>query len=201
VNVSIVSSTPAVARVSPNSTTPGTDTIIVFVPNGQNFISYYVQGIEGQTGTVTITGQASGFTNGTTTATIVQAAVEIHGVPTSISDTAADVPFYAQVGVGNGINSQLSYVQNVRPGIAGGGLTATLTSSAPAFGTLFTQAGGAGSPRSVLIPSGLYYSPTSIGSGGVGFRPLAQGNTTVTVDVTGFTRMSTTGNRAVTVTP
>lgn len=201
VNVTIFSSNPGVALVSANSTTPGTDTVVVFVPNGSTSITYYVQGVEGQTGTVTITGRASGFTQATTTATIVQAGVEIHGVPTSIAAGAPDAAFYAQVGVPNGTNTNLSYVQNVRPGIAGGGLTATMNSSTPAVGTLTTQAAGTGTPRSVTIPSGLYYSPTAITGGGVGFRPLTPGNTAVTVDVVGYLRMSTFGNRAVTVTP
>lgn len=202
VNVSIFTSNPAVALVSPNATTPGSDTIIVFIPNGQSVIGYYVQGVEGQTGTVTITGSASGFTNGTTTATIVQPGVEIHGVPTSIAAGALDAAFYAQVGVPNGTNSQLSYVQNVRPGIPGDSLTATMSSSAPSVGTFFSQVFGVGTPQSVKIPRGLYYSQTFISAtGGIGFRPLTAGNTTVTVDVPGFLRMSGTGNRAVTVTP
>jgi hypothetical protein len=200
VNVTIFSSNPGVALVSPNFTTPGTDTIVVFVPNGTTTITYYVQGVEGQTGTVTITGQASGFTNGTTTATIVQGGVEIQNVPTSIAVGAQPVAFYAQVGVANGTNSNLAYVQYVRPGIAGGGLTATMNSSVPSVGTLFTQAAGAGTPRTAVIPSGLYYSPTSITpTGGIGFQPVAPGSTTVTVDVPGFLRMTVFGNRSVTV--
>jgi hypothetical protein len=190
-----------VALVAPNSTTPGSDTIVVFVPNGSSSFGYYVQGVEGQTGTVTITGQASGFTNGTTTATILQPGVEILGLPTSIAAGAADVAFYAQVGVPNGIGSGLAYVQNVRPGIPGGALTATMISATPSVGTLLTLGGGVGSPRSVTIPTGFYYSPTTIGNGGVGFRPLAVGSTTVTVDIPGFLRMTLSGNRGVTVTP
>ena len=200
VNVTVFTSNPGVALVSPNSTTPGTDTIIVFVPNGQSSFGYYVQGVEGQAGTVTITGQASGFTNGTTTAPIVQPGVEIHGLPASILAGAADVAFYAQVGVGNGTNTNLSYVQNVRPGIPGGALTVMMTSTTPSVGTLVTQSGGIGANQNVTIPSGLYYSPTSIGpSNGIGFRPLFAGSTTVTVDVIGFRRMSAFGNRVVIV--
>jgi hypothetical protein len=35
---------------SPTATTPGTSSITVNVPNGQTSFSYYVQGLEGQTG-------------------------------------------------------------------------------------------------------------------------------------------------------
>ena len=65
VTMRIASSNPAVALVSPNATTPGTAFIDVPVADLNSGANYYLQGVEGATGTVTITASAPGFTSGT----------------------------------------------------------------------------------------------------------------------------------------
>ena len=197
VTVTLTSSDQAVALLSPDGVTPGAGSINVPVANGTSFFYFRVQGVEGQTGTVTITAAAAGFSNGTTTATVVPPAVELQGVPSSTTTLSGPTPFYAQVGLPNGNNTGLSVVQSVRAG-APGPLTVTVTSSVPAVGTLVVTA-GPGSPQTVQIPVGQYYSPTSVASGGVAFRPLSIGSTVVAVNIPGFIQMITNGVRTVTV--
>jgi adhesin/invasin len=141
INVVVKSSNPGTVLVSPNATTPGTDSIIIAVPvNGTSF-SYYVQGVENATGTATIRATASGFTDGTATATVVQPAVDvIFLVATGSAATAADDPFQVRVGYANSpTNSAMSVEQSVRAG-ATGPLTVTIQVTDSTFGLLKTTA-------------------------------------------------------------
>jgi hypothetical protein len=45
--------------------------------------------------------------------------------------------------------------------------------------------GGTGATRTALIVSGFYYTPTSVVTGGVGFRPVAAGTTSVVATAPG----------------
>jgi hypothetical protein len=192
----IASDNPGVVLVAPDASTPGTASIDIPVTTGIANVSYYIQGVDGTTGTAVITASAPGFVDGPATATIVQPAVEIAGLPASLSAAAAITPFYVQVGLANSNQTALQSIQNVR---AGSSLTATLTSGTPAVAQLTTLA-GSGASETVTIPAGLYYSPTSVATGGVAFDGLTPGNTAVTVSIPGFATMnSSTVN--VTVTP
>ena len=78
-----------------------------------------------------------------------------------------------------------------------GAITVSFTSSVPATATL-VDATGTGSPRTAQIVSNLYYTPTSgPAQGGVAFRPLVAGSTSVSASVPGFLTMTTSGNRVV----
>ncbi|MFN8647814.1 MAG: hypothetical protein U0104_13680 [Gemmatimonadales bacterium] len=202
VTVTLTSSDSTILKLAPNATTPGSASIQVPLANGQTSFSYYVQGMEGISSatTVTVTAVASGFTNGTTGITVDQPAVEVQGLGGSYTGGGADVNFYAQVGVANTQNSNLARAQVVRAG-APAALTASFTSSLPAAGTLVDST-GVGTPRTAQISAGgtVYYTPTGgPAQGGVAFRPLAAGNTTVSVSIPGFLTMTTAGNRVVTV--
>jgi len=202
VTVTLTSSDSTILKLAPNSTTPGSGSIQVPLANGQTSFSYYLQGMEGISSatTVTVTAVAAGFTNGTTGITVDQPAVEIQGLGGTYTGGGADVNFYAQVGVANTQNSNLARVQVVRAG-APAPLTASFTSSAPAAATLVDSA-GVGTPRTAQIANGgtVYYTPTGgPAQGGVAFRPLAPGSTTVSVAISGFLTMTTSGNRVVTV--
>ena len=87
-------------------------------------------------------------------------------------------------------------MQNVRAG-APGPLTVTLTSGTPAVGTLVTSA-GSGATRTVQIPIGLYYSPTSVATGGVAFNVLLGGTTVVSASIPNLIQ-TTSAVRTVTV--
>jgi hypothetical protein len=202
VNVVIRSSAPGVARVAEDANTPGTDSVVVFVDDGQQYFYYYIQGMEGQTGTVTTTARASGFTDGTAPLNVVTPAVHIVnlGGSYSLSQAPDSIPFYTQVGIPYADNQYLSEAQAVRAG--GTALTVTLTSSQPAVADLVTPSQPSGnSSVTVQIPVGLYYSPTTVATGGAALKKKSQGTTVVTSAITGFITAIVEGNRSVTINP
>jgi len=192
--LTITSSDPSTVVVSPDDQTPGTASIDIQMAAGSNGFSFYVQGIEGATGTATLTATASGFLNGTTTITAVQPGIVLAGPPTTATAGGADIDFYALVGTPSGNSVS---VQNVRPG--GSGVTVTATSTNTAAGALVTQTQSGASVTAVVLP-GLYYTPTSFGAGGFAFDPVAPGQTTVSVSAPGFITQPT-GAVVVTVNP
>jgi cold shock CspA family protein len=174
VTVHIESSDPAVALVSESATSPGAAAVDIFVPDGQGYAYYTIDGVT--EGTATITATASGFTAGGGTVFVVHPALQLSGLPGSLTTQAADYPFSVMVGVPHPTQSYLWEVQNVAPG---GGLVATVTNANPAAAQL-TTAGGSGQSVMVEIPAGLYYSET------VWFDPLGVGETTVEASIPGF---------------
>jgi hypothetical protein len=58
-----------------------------------------------------------------------------------------------------------------------------------------------GASVTVPIQPGLYYSPTTVETGGAAFKELAQGTTVGSGAIGGFITLSVDGNRTVTVTP
>jgi len=182
VTVHILSSDPAVALVSPDNKTAGTGSIDVFIANGQTGASFYVQGMEGNTGTVTFTATATGFSEGNTTVTVVQPAVSI-SLSASSTTLSANSPFYVYVGIPYANNAGVYPYQAVRAG--GPTLTATLGSSDPTVGQLTTAIATGGSVTVDITP-GQYYSPNTVANGGVEFDPLASGTTTVSATIPGY---------------
>ena len=187
VNVQITSANPAVALVSPNATSPGTASITIPVNAGNSSFSYYVQGVEGATGNVTITASVPAYTDGTTTTTIVQAAIDLLGVNTTTTTLTANDEFMVRIGIPNGSNQFLSVEQLIRAG--GTALTATITSSAPAVGQL-VWSGAPGGSALVTINPGESRSPSTVATGGVALDPLTVGATTVSASIPG--RIATT---------
>jgi uncharacterized repeat protein (TIGR01451 family) len=182
VTVHIASSAPGVLLVSPDANTPGTASIDVAVPNGTSGLTYYVQGVEGQTGTASVTASAPGFIDGGNAWTVVQPGVVITGLSSSTTTTSADDAFYAWIGIpsGTGVTTQA-----LRAGATA--VTVTLTSGAPAVGALTTTVGSSGT-ATVQIAAGQYQSVTGGGTvaGGVSFHPLSVGSTMVAVAIPGF---------------
>jgi hypothetical protein len=198
VDVMIKSSSPSVALVSPNASTPGTDSIIVSLANGATGFGYYVQGVPGATGTVSISARANGFTDGSATATVVRPALRIDGLLATTNTSAVDDPFQVSLGIPNAQATDLQQYQVVSAALAGP-VTFTVTSSNPAVGQLVTLADTAGTVT-VDIPVGGYTSSSSVAAGGVAFRPLAPGATTVSASNALFVTVDT-GVRIVTVNP
>jgi Bacterial Ig-like domain (group 1) len=198
--VVVKSSAPSVALVSPDASTPGTDSIVFVVPDRQQYFYYYVQGVPGQTGTVTVTARGTGFTDGSAPLNVVQPAVGVYNLPSSVSLSSGtdSVAFYAEVGIPTSGNQYMSEVQQVSAGT--GAFVVTLTSSTPAVGELVTST-SRGATVTVQIQPGVYLSPTTVVSGGVAFKKLTQGSTVVTSSMTGLITLSAEGNRTVTVNP
>jgi hypothetical protein len=198
VDVVIKSSNPSVALVSPDFSTPGMDSIIISLAEPATGFSYYVQGVPGATGTVSISARANGFTDGSATATVVQPALRIDGLTTTTDTSAIDDVFQVSLGIPNAQATDLAQYQNVSAALAAP-LTFNVTSSDPAVGQLVTAADTAATVT-VDIPVGTYRSGTSVAAGGVAFRPLAPGSTTVSASNALFLTVDT-GVRTVTVNP
>ena len=185
VTVNLSSSDPAIL-LAPDASTPGTQTLQVPVANGVQSVGFYVQGFEGRTTGLTgsITAQATGFVDGTTGASVVPAAIDLQGVPATMASGAPDASIYARVGVPVAGNASLTQVQNVRPGIAGGGLTINFSTSNVNAASLIQGTQPAGPTQTLQIPAGVYYTATSIASGGVGLRRVSAGNSSISVSST-----------------
>jgi len=197
VNVVVKSSNPGVALIAANDSTPGTDSTVIFIPDGQTFAYYWVQGVDSASGTPIITVSANGFVDATTSVTIVQPGVQIGSVPTSMTSGAADVIIYAYVGIPNAGNTGLNAYQARRPG--GAPLQITFTSSNPAAATL-VNSGGTGVTRTVAIGARAYTTASSVATGGVALRPVAVGSAIISTSTPGFIAQ-TTASAPVNVTP
>ena len=195
--VKIWTTNSAVALVAPDAVTPGSDTIRIFVPNGQTYVNYYVIGVDSAAGTPVIYTTANGFGQGSATAAVVQPIVELYGIGTTQTAGGADNPFYAEVGIPYASSPQTLWQAQAR---AAGkpALGVTFTSSNAAAGTLVTTSLVAASVNAAIGP-GTYYTPTSVAGGGAAFRPLTPGTTTVSASIPGFTQTTNAAGETVTV--
>jgi hypothetical protein len=181
--IRITSSNPDVVLISPNATTPGTAFIDVTVNQGASFFTYYVQGVEDTSGTVTVTAMAPGYTDGTETVTVRQPALDIIFLPSTTTVGAANILFEVRIGVPNAGFTAYTAEQAIRAG--GLAVTATVTTSAPGVAQLVTTA-LTGGTVTVVIAGGQSRSPGTVALGGVAFHPLALGTTNVGATIPGF---------------
>ena len=197
--VTLTSSNPAVMRVSPDASTEGQGSIRIRLENGITGFSYYIHGMEGQTGGVTLTASAPGFSDDSATVEVVAPALELVSVPSSISSLAPNVDFRVRVGLlaGQSGTSFISPTQEVRVG--GRPVEATVTNSASGVARLTTLAGSAQS-WTITVPAGQSTSPTTVATGGIAFDPIAPGTTEVAARAAGFTPAASATQTA-TVTP
>jgi hypothetical protein len=200
ISVVVRSSNPAVLRVARLATDIATDSIIIPLANGVTGFSYFVAGVEGATGAVTIDALAPNYTAAQTTGTVVTPRLDVSGLVVSRAAGGADDPFVVRVGIPNAGNTALSSLQNVRAGSSG--LTVTLTSTDPAVGVFVTTPLTAGTVT-VTIAAGVSSTPSTVATGGAAFRYLTAGTTTVTPSgPAGIIAVSgTAGAPVVTVTP
>ena len=194
VTVTLTSSDPTTALVSPDASTAGQASVQVRIPDGTSSFGFYVQGVEGATGSVTVTATAQGFINGTNTISVEQPGIMLVGLVSTTTASAADDDFYAYVGVraGAGVSAQ-----NVRAG--GSQVVVTATSSNPTTARLVTSGQAGASIISVIAP-GFYYTPFGAAAGGLSLDPLAQGDTNVSVTAPGFITQQA-GTQTVTINP
>jgi len=180
--------------VSPNATTAGAASIDLNIPNGTGNYSFWVQGVEGTTGTVTVTATASGFLDGVASMTVVQPGVILASLPSSLASAAANAALSAYVGVPSG--STVS-VQNVRAGSPG--VVVTVTSSNVGAAQLVTQSTSGASVTATIAPE-RYYTPSTLATGGLYIDPVAAGQTTIGVTALGFIAQPL-ATQTVTITP
>ncbi len=186
VTVRVSSSQQGVALVAPDAATPGTSFIDVVVPNGSSTFSYYVQGVEGQTGAPAITASAPGFTDGSSTVTVLQPALDIIFLSTTTTTLSPNNAFQVRIGYPNANNTGLAGEQVLRAG--GTARTATVSNSNGAVGQLFFQ-GGAASSGLLVIGLQQSRSPSPASAGGVEFSATGTGTATVSATIPGFLAM------------
>ena len=182
----IVSSDPTTVLLSRDAVTPGAPSIDISLNAGASSFSYYVQGLEGRSGTVTVTASAPGYTDGTATATVRGTALDIIFLGTSSTTLNPDVPFAVRIGVINTLGTGYTAEQAIRAG--GSAVTASLTTSNPAVGQLVTSVGSGGS-ATVVIGVGQSRSPGTVATGGVAFDPQTAGTTSVVAAIPGYTAL------------
>jgi hypothetical protein len=190
VTLRLTSSDPQVLLLSPNAQTEGTAFIDIPIANGNSGFNYYAHGLEGTTGTVIVTAQAPGFTDGTNSATVVEPAFDIVGLNANTSVGATDDPFQVRVGVPTGVpgGEYMWYEEALRAGAAP--LTVTVDNRDGAVAQLIWDPSGGGPEPAqsvtVTIQPGNSRSASSVANGGVAFDPLAAGSTTVTSAIPTF---------------
>ena len=182
VTVRITSSDPNVLLVSRNATTVGAAFVDILVANGQTDATYYIHGVEGTRGAVTLTATAPGFTQAQGTATVGETALQLIGLPATTTSLTTDTPFYVYVGVLNTAGNIAAF-QAIRTGAQSVTITVSHTNTTVAR---LTTAAGSGQTRTVTIAAGQTNSPTSVATGGVAFDPIAAGSTTVNATAGGF---------------
>lgn len=199
VSVVVRSADPSRARVARLATDVATDSIVIPVANGVTSFSWFVAGVEGTTGTSSISAAVPAFTGAAVTATVVTPMLDVSGLVTSRQAGQADDPFTVRIGIPNAGLTALSATQNLRAGA--NPLVVTVTSSAPAVGTLVTTPLTAGSVT-VSIAAGTATSAATVATGGVAFRYLTAGTSVVQPAAPGIVAVTgTTGVVTVTVTP
>ncbi|MHC1725307.1 MAG: PKD domain-containing protein [Syntrophobacteraceae bacterium] len=182
--------------VSPNATTAGTSFIDVFVPDGQTTFAFYVQGINGVTGNVTLTASNAAFADGTATVEVVPAVLQIMNLSTSTTAGAADDPFQVRTGYVHSNGTSFRYA----PVSPAGPIHVLLTSSNEAVGLLRTAAEYL-SQVTVDVQPNTYDSPATVIAGGVAFDPLSDGTTMVSASSIGFNNAWSQASTTVTVAP
>jgi hypothetical protein len=153
------------------------------VTAGSTFFSFWVQGVEGATGTAVVTASAPGFTDGTGSVDVRPAAFEISGLSTSLNTASPLNAFAVRVGYRNQpTDTYLWTTQGVRAGADS--LTVTVASSSPAVAQI---ARGAERGSSLQLKIGPGSSSTATGTiNGFSLETLTAGSTNVTASIPGL---------------
>lgn len=186
VTIRLESSDPGLLLLSPGASTAGTGVIDVFVGGGSGGTGFYISGMEGRTGTATITASATGYDAAANTVEVAPPAVVILFLQAAQSATGANDPFVAAVGALNVSGTHIYTEQVVRAG--GTPITIDIANSDATVAQLVT-AGGTAQVVSVTIAVGQRRSPATLGGGGIEFDPLAPGQTSVVASGAGLVQV------------
>ncbi|MBI1817014.1 MAG: thrombospondin type 3 repeat-containing protein [Deltaproteobacteria bacterium] len=171
--------------VSSAHDTPGTSSITLRIPavnpplwNWPPLASdyFWVQGVEGTSGTCQLQATAAGYLVATATVDIVTPGIAIQLLDSAIATTAPNAAFQLYVGIpyASGSDFYIATTQEARAG--GPGITVTVTNSNALAAQLWSPISPSPAQQvSVLIPSGNFWNS----GGGLQFDPLAAGTTTV----------------------
>jgi hypothetical protein len=182
VTVTVTSSAPNILLVSTDPAVEGEDSVGITMPNETTFLAFTVQALENVTGTAIVTLSAPGFTSATMEVRVRPSGIEVHGLPTSISEGAPDATgWYVMTGLPSLDFSFLEQIQVVRAGSPGFVIRlANSTAQAAQLGS--DEPAATGQVVFKPIRPGIYYTQEIPGGTpyGLRFDPLAVGTTTVT---------------------
>ena len=196
VTATVESLDPGLFLITNHTDSVGAASIDFDVADGASTFDYWLQGMDDVVGTGTLVVSAPGFVPDTVTVNVVQPAVEVSGLTTSLNTFSLDDAFTVRVGVPNSSHSFLTSVQERRPG--GDTLWATITSDTAAVGVIVTQSGTAPTGRVAIAPT-RSSSESSVATGGAAFDALSAGMTNVSVTIPNFIDTLGTSTRTVTV--
>ncbi len=185
IDVTVSSSDESLALVCPDATTVGSGSITLHIDDGRTAASFYVQGIDGVTGNTYFLAAAPGFNDGSMLVEVVEPAVRITSLSSTITTLSEPDEFQVSVGIPSSDNSAIYQYQYVSVNGDDTGLSATLENSSSEVARLAT-ASDSGQQVTVAIAEGMSHSPATVASGGVRLEPLSSGITTVTVSVPDF---------------
>jgi hypothetical protein len=183
--------------LAPDATTAGTSFIDLFIADGSTSANFYVQGINGVTGDVTLTATTPLFPTSTLDVELVQGVIDIHSLITTTTAGAVDDPFRVRTGYihSNGVTFRYAPVS------AGDApLLVLLTSSDTAVGEVKTLV-EIGASATIEIDSNQFDSPSTVASGGIAFDPIATGSTSISAEVIGFDNSWSGSVETITVNP
>jgi hypothetical protein len=189
VTVRVASSDVGRALVSDDAGTVGAAFVDLVVPDGSTTADFFIQGVAGAAGAVTLTATHASFVDDDVAVDIVTPALNLAGIITShatdsFTPIAAD-PFSVRVGVSNG-SGGLLWEQEVAAGA--GPLEVTAASSNIAVAQVADAVSSAAS-RTVSIDEGSSSSPLTVAAGGVQleFSPPTKGTTSISASAVGCT--------------
>jgi hypothetical protein len=183
ITVRVESADSSIVRVSSSPDSAGRPFVDINVPNGTTQVGFRVHGLDDTTGAVLINVSAPGFVPIDGTANILQPAVEIRNLATTIDVSDPPDAFVAAVGLPDGALSTVPYVQARRAGAPP--LVVTIVSSDSSAADMVTLA-GYGDTVTVEIQAGQYFSAATVAAGGVALRGVGSGQTIASVDIPGF---------------
>ncbi|MHC1725306.1 MAG: hypothetical protein AB9866_04710 [Syntrophobacteraceae bacterium] len=183
--------------VSPDAVTAGTSFIDLVVLDGRSYADFYVQGVSGITGDVTVSATSSEFADAAVVISIVEPVLYLD-LGTSYAATSGDIAFTVYSGI---LDPSGAYIWEWQPASASGPVHVLVRSSNPEYGVLTTAAQQQSQEVTVDIQPNEHTSPSSVGSGGMAFDPVAVGITEVSAFSIGFNNLWQSAFVDVTVTP
>jgi hypothetical protein len=182
-----------------NATTPGSDTVAIFLPNGTQFTLPFLAGVEGVADTASVVFEMAGYRPDTILVTVRPAFVGFNGIVPTRPTTMTDSDVLANTGIS--INS--SGITNLQALRAGGTISHTATfhvKTASGAVRLYDTTGVRDTVVTAVIPNGLGSTPV-FGGGGVRIDAVAPGVDTIYVTLPGATTVPASAALRINVTP
>ncbi|MDX2183537.1 MAG: hypothetical protein SFW08_06075, partial [Gemmatimonadaceae bacterium] len=189
---------PGVALLSPDATTPGTDSIVVALPPSGATRSFFVAGVDGVIAdSVQLIATAPGYLTRQSTVRVFQPVFQLSSANPTATTLAADDPLW--ISIGSPSSPTGNFISTADDRRAGAPPFAGIITSDSVTVVRFVQTAGVTDTARVPIAAGQSNSPTTVATGGAATRYVGAGTTTLRAAVPGL-RALTNSTVAVTVT-